>query len=118
MKIFIYHKNEDFRIAAGIYNLLINNNRVEAYLNVLDVSLEKSREDMNDYIRDRLSTRSHLLVVVSINTISSWWVPWEIGIATALDLPIATYTHQIVSLPGYLQKWPCFDNLKLYFSMC
>ena len=49
---------------------------------------------------------TQLLAVVSENTKSSWWVPWEIGIATEKDFPIATFAGDNTMLPEYLRKWP------------
>lgn len=40
----------------------------------------------------------------------SWWVPWEIGIATEKDHPIATFAKDDTTLPEYLRKWPYLKN--------
>jgi hypothetical protein len=48
----------------------------------------------------------HAMAVVSANTKESWWVPWEIGIATEKDYPISTYAAGNCDLPSYLKKWP------------
>jgi hypothetical protein len=57
------------------------------------------------------------MAVVSTNTKGSWWVPWEIGIATEKDYPIATYAGDNITLPEYLKKWPylaTFSDLDTY----
>ena len=38
------------------------------------------------------------------------WVPWEIGVATEKDYPIATYAGDKTSLPEYLKKWPYLQS--------
>jgi hypothetical protein len=43
---------------------------------------------------------------VSEATKTSWWVPWEIGIATEKDYPLATFSGGSAALPEYLRKWP------------
>lgn len=51
-----------------------------------------------------------LMAVVSQATKGSWWVPWEIGIATERDYPIATYAGDRTALPEYLKKWPYLQS--------
>jgi hypothetical protein len=46
------------------------------------------------------------MAVVSAATKDSWWVPWEIGMATEKDYPIATYAGDSTPLPQYLKNWP------------
>ena len=46
------------------------------------------------------------MAVVSEKTKQSWWVPWEIGVATEKDYPIATFAGDNTELPEYLKKWP------------
>lgn len=33
-------------------------------------------------------------------------MPWEIGIATEKDFPLATYAGGYSTIPEYLRKWP------------
>lgn len=54
---------------------------------------------------------TQLMAVVSTNTKGSWWVPWEIGMATEKDYPIATYAGDSTVLPQYLKKWPYLTTL-------
>jgi hypothetical protein len=51
------------------------------------------------------------MAVVSQRTKDSWWVPWEIGIATEKEFPISTYAGEQCELPTYLKKWPYLTNL-------
>jgi len=46
------------------------------------------------------------MAVISQKTKGSWWVPFEIGIATELEYPLATYAVDIAEIPDYLRKWP------------
>jgi hypothetical protein len=46
------------------------------------------------------------MAVVSEVTKLSWWVPWEIGVATERRYPLATFGAGRCELPDYLRKWP------------
>ena len=48
---------------------------------------------------------------MSGSTKSSWWVPFEIGIAANQDLPTVTYLQDYITLPEYLDYWPRLKNL-------
>jgi hypothetical protein len=108
MRIFISHKREDILLAKHAYNLL--SSQIECYLDEYDRHLVSSVSDLGDYFRDQLHNSTHLLAIVSEITQSSWWVPFEIGMATERDYPIATYSPALVDLPSYLKKWPYLQS--------
>ncbi len=124
MKVFISHKNEDSQIAIYIQNVLRNLD-VDAYLDVLEGKLLLSGEELTNHIKDRLSNCTDLLVVLSVNTKESWWVPFEIGMAAQLDFPIVNYipnfaTDKKIQLPDYLSYWPKLtksDDLRKYVEI-
>lgn len=121
MKVFISHKKEDSQVAVFIQNIL-KNLYVDAYLDVLEGNLLLKGEDLTNHIKDRLSDCTDLLVILSINTKESWWVPFEIGMAAQLDFPIVNYIPNFLSdkkvqLPEYLSYWPKLtksDDLRKY----
>ena len=47
---------------------------------------------------------------MSENTKSSWWVPFEIGMAAQKDLPTVSYLQSGITLPDYLSYWPRLKN--------
>ena len=104
MRVFISHKNEDARRAADLAAIL-RAARVDCYLDTLDTSVRRGPE-LADYLRKRIATCSHLLVVVSTATAKSWWVPWEIGVASERLMPLASFSSPDASLPEYLRAWP------------
>ena len=53
---------------------------------------------------------TQLLAVISYATLASQWVPWEVGVATEKNFPLATYTGTYTSPPEFLQKWPYLKN--------
>lgn len=104
MKVFVSHKQEDFASATRVAERL-RYNRVEVYLDVIDTS-KPHGEDLTSYLREQLARCTHLMAVVSETTKLSWWVPWEIGVATERRYPLATFAAGRCGLPDYLRKWP------------
>lgn len=91
-KIFISHKKEDSDQANTIA-FQLRRNGVDVYLDVLDPRLQDGGEELSNYLQDRLSQCTHLLAVLSYNTRLSWWVPFEIGIATEKQYPISKLSY-------------------------
>jgi len=110
IRVFISHKREDSEDAVVVASVL-KRHGVSTYIDVLDPHLSHAGDDLGDYFREILSRCSHLMAVVSENTKLSWWVPFEIGIATEKQYPIATYAIGACSLPSYLKKWPYLRSL-------
>ncbi|HAS91240.1 MAG TPA: cytosolic protein [Clostridiales bacterium] len=110
MKVFISHKYEDSITANQILEKL-KELKVDAYLDLLDTNLLFEGEKLTKHIKDRLNECTDLMAVVSNNTQSSWWVPFEIGMAAQQDFPIVNYLKDGVTLPDYLSYWPKLKSL-------
>lgn len=108
IKIFISHQQKDSSSATYVKSYLELFHDIDCYLDVIDPYLKKG-EEIADYVRKELNKCTHLLAVVSHSTKESWWVPWEIGVATEKDYPLASFGHG-VELPEFLQKWPYLKN--------
>ncbi|WP_084151340.1 toll/interleukin-1 receptor domain-containing protein [Paracidovorax oryzae] len=104
MKIFLSHQQTDSALALRIQGYLKNNHNIDCYLDVIDPGF-KNGEDIAAHVRKELGKCTQLLAVVSDATKTSWWVPWEIGVATEKDFPLATFGGN-TELPEYLKKWP------------
>lgn len=120
-KVFISHKKEDSEQANAIAYQL-KRNGVGVYLDVLDPRLQDNGEELSNYLQEKLSQCSHLLAVLSYNTRLSWWVPFEIGIATEKQYPISSYltVGSKNDIPEYLWKWPVLrtsDDLQKYIFL-
>lgn len=77
--IFISHQQKDKEAAKKIADYFIN-----AGIDVYDTDLKYNHQISNakavtDSIRKGINNSSHMLVIVSPNTLSSTWVPFEIG---------------------------------------
>lgn len=111
MKIFVSHQRADSVLAAAVAARLKTHHGIDSYLDLIDPEGSKAGENLGEYIRLQLGKCTQLLAVVSANTKTSWWVPWEIGIATEKHQPIATYAGDNTTLPEYLKKWPYLRSL-------
>ena len=105
MKVFISHQRADSTLAGNVALRLKPIIRSIA-LDLIDPEASKTGDKLGEHLREQLGLCTQLLAVVSQNTKSSWWVPWEIGISTEKDQPIATYAGDNTTLPEYLRKWP------------
>lgn len=110
MPVFISHRKADSRTALEVKDLL-ELSQIQCYIDELDEELKKSH-DITGVIMKRIVQCTHLLAVVSKNTEGSWWVPFEIGVASKADRRISTYkTVRDVKLPEYLHIWPIMHSL-------
>ena len=119
-KVFISHKSEDANVAIWIHSTL-GQYGIESYVDKLDpiINMPRGEEDLGEYFRWQLQRCTHLVAVISEATKLSWWVPFEIGIATEREYPLATFADQgegyrklpqligkRYDMPEYLRKWP------------
>jgi len=112
MKIFISHQQADQVLASTIARRLATTHQIDTYLDVIDAQLAKAGEHIGDYLRREMGKCTQLIAVVSTNTKYSSWVPWEIGIATEKDFPLATYVGDQTTPPEFLQKWPVLKSVE------
>lgn len=120
LTVFVSHKSEDAYPAKHVAQQLASHG-IGSYLDVADETLVGDGPELGDYLRRRLAECQQLLAVVSAVTQHSWWVPWEIGVATERNYRIATFLTQDVRTPSYLQKWPYLRNdrdIALYAQTC
>ena len=104
MPVFISHKRED-TTEADVCLKRLRMYRVPAYLDVLDNEIEGS-PDITEHFLTQLRKCTHLIAAISANTQRSWWVPFEIGVASALEKRICSTSFNAVDQPEYLSKWP------------
>lgn len=109
--VFISHKDIDSSAAASVAER-IQANGLTVYLDVIDGALSKDGPELADYLLGKMDRCQQLIAVVSRETQSSWWVPWEIGVGSEKSFRMASYATGAVSLPSYLQKWPVLRSLK------
>lgn len=111
MNVFISHKQEDANLAGRVAAVIKHHDHA-VYLDVIDQAIAKNGDDLASYLRSKLGECNCLLAVISESTKTSWWVPWEIGVATEKDYPLSTYLSEGASTPEYLNKWPVLRNFQ------
>lgn len=97
-------------MAAQVARRLLAVHGIVSYLDVIDPYVNGSAESLADHIRTEMGKCTQLLAVVSSATLASQWVPWEIGVATEKNFPLATYTGTYALPPEFLRKWPYLKN--------
>jgi hypothetical protein len=112
IKVFLSHKSEDSEVAGAIAYRLKTQHQIDVYLDVIDRNLEKSGPDLADYIRAEMEKCTQLLAVISAKTRESQWVPWEIGVATEKERPLASFVNPPATTPEFLRKWPYLQSLQ------
>lgn len=112
IKVFLSHKNEDVQLATMIAARLQTHHQIDVYLDAIDRNLERTGPDLADYIRSEMERCTQLLAVVSSKTSESQWVPWEIGVATEKERPLASFVNQPAIIPEFLRKWPYLQSMQ------
>ncbi len=105
MKVFISHQAAD-SVAAMRVQQRLHFHGIPSYLDVIDPYIVGRGEDLATHIRRQMGSCTQLLAIISDATKASQWVPWEIGVATEKDFPLATYSGVSTLPPEFLRKWP------------
>lgn len=120
--VFISHKKEDEKAAIAISDYLNEVAGVNTYLDLDDIVLQEAVSLDNDRgivdsINDGLSVSTHLLCLISEKTRLSWWVPYEIGIASSKKMPIASLKlKSIDDVPSFLKTETVLTNIPEFFN--
>lgn len=106
VKVFLSHQNADSALATRIARRLRDVHGIESYLDVIDPYIGGHGQDLALHIQVEMDKCTQLLAIVSDTTRYSQWVPWEIGVATEKDYPLATFSTGTALPPEFLRKWP------------
>ena len=106
IKVFISHQAKDEEAAKRVARRLIMYHQIDCYLDSIDPYIDRKGEDLASHIRTEMTKCTQLIAVVSDATKASQWVPWEIGVATEKDYPLATFSAGGTLPPEFLRKWP------------
>lgn len=99
MKLFISYSWKDQDVASEIMDMCVDAG-VECFLDKKDISWGQS---IQKGVAQGLATSTHLLVILSSETVRSWWVPFEIGRAVERGLVILPFlSSSDVDLPSFL----------------
>lgn len=105
-RVFISHQKKDSDIANIVAEYLLNAG-IDIYFDQFDKSIDRSDpHSVVSAIRRGIENSSHMLVLFSINTFGSMWVPWEIGYAYNSAVSLSVLRLKGVpkeKLPEYLK---------------
>ena len=103
-EVFLSYRHADQPTALGLANDLDRQGR-RVFIDVHDDALAPGEVELDDALMTAIDKSNAMIVIVSDETQSSWWVPWEIGVSTAFGKPRALYKPQTHGpLPAYLEK--------------
>lgn len=107
--IFLSHISVDKSSAIAISNYITKQGDIDIYLDLDDEELQQAvqRDDptgITTFIEQGLSSSTHIMCLVSADTVRSWWVPYELGFAKNAGKHLSTLKLKgEITLPGYLQ---------------
>ncbi len=104
--IFISHRQADWQLAiqiAGVFGAL----DLDFWLDIEQLQASEPKTDAEHLqlaksIEAGLESSTHLLALITPNTLGSMWVPFEIGCARTRRKPLAFLVHaEVASTPSY-----------------
>lgn len=107
--IFLSHISVDKPVAIAIGNYITEYGGIDIYLDISDVELKVAvfRNDpigITQFIEQGLSHSTHIMCLVSADTVKSWWVPYELGFAKNAGKYLSTLKLKgEIALPEYLR---------------
>lgn len=111
--VFVAHATMDKRYLRGIARLLVGHSATY-YIDKQDSLLPTITSTITAaMLARRIAASRRLVVVVSINSARSRWVPWELGLAHGVIGPKSVATLPIATLSEE-QPWACQEYLGLY----
>ena len=108
---FISHKGQDLNLAVAL-GALLHANGINGYLDRWDPAVDGDSIELEEHLRGVIRDTPSILAVITENTTTSWWVPFEIGVVRETGSQIATFIEVDENrtypreLPSYLQAWP------------
>lgn len=103
--VFVSHTTDDDALAETVANC-IQSFGLTAWVDSHHLAPNDDEPAMASKIKHVIERSYCLLAVVTSATKESWWVPFEIGVASEKDRFLSTYSESIVSLPSFLAAWP------------
>ena len=107
--IFLAHISVDKTAATAIGNYIMKNGDIDVYLDINDPKLQVAVSigdpvGITGFIEQGLSTSTHIMCLVSADTVRSWWVPYELGFGKNAKKHLSTLKLKgEIALPAYLE---------------
>ena len=103
--VFVSHTTKDDALAEVVADC-IRSHRLTAWVDSDYLAAKDDGPGMASRIQKVIQRSYCLLAVVTSATSGSWWVPFEIGVASDRNKLLSTYGDPRVSLPSFLTVWP------------
>ncbi len=119
--VFLSHSSEDSEIVLGIREILVGLG-LAVYVDWIDdPQLDRGNvtAENADMLRRRMRSSKSLIFLTTKNSVSSRWMPWELGYFDGLRtgfigiLPIVDYSGAAFSGQEYLGLYPLVERLPL-----
>lgn len=114
--VFLSHKSEDKEYVEKIGEYLMNAG-INIYLDKYDSNLQCATTEgdprkVTECIENGINSSNYILCITSQNTISSWWVPFEIGYAKNANKKIFSIIRKDVTyIPDFLKIEPIITDI-------
>lgn len=117
--VFLSHRTKDDDL-ADIVAKCIQREGLTVFLDSEHLNPTQDGPEMGDAIKSCVGRSFALMALLTDNTKESWWVPFEIGIATTMEKYLSTYTKymQGADKPSYLEKWPQVSSHSQLHEWC
>ena len=103
--VFVSHKSEDKSTANHVADC-IRESGLTAWVDSDHLEPNDDGPEMASKISGIIERSYCLMAVVTSATKESWWVPFEIGIASDMNRFLSTYGDPKLELPSFLIAWP------------
>jgi hypothetical protein len=123
--IFLSHISVDKTTAISIGEYITKQGDIDIYLDLDDQNLQIAVKNgdpakITQFIETGLSSSTHIMCLISADTVRSWWVPYELGFAKNARKQLSTLKLKgEITLPPYLQISeiiPGTDTLNRYLT--
>jgi len=107
--IFLSHISVDKSSAVAIGTYITRQGDIDIYLDINDEHLQNAVSTgdpagVTQFIERGLSHSTHIMCLVSADTVRSWWVPYELGFAKNAGKHLSTLKLKgKIALPAFLQ---------------
>lgn len=115
--VFVSHTTNDDNIAERVATC-IRSCDLTAWVDSDFLASHDDGPGMASKIKRVIERSYSLLAIVTNATNASWWVPFEIGVASQTNKFLSTYGSPRVSLPSFLSVWPRVVNEVELRSWC
>lgn len=114
--IFLSHRSLDKDMVRKIGEYIIKSG-IDIYLDENDCDLQNATKETNDKkitecIQQGISQSSHILCILSSETVKSWWIPYEIGYGEKSSKEIGSLKlKELREIPSYLKIRTCLKSI-------